>query len=101
MVDLPGTIQVEFRIEFDASFAEPPECLIKLRIADQERVMLRAEVVAIGEIQRDAVAGEHRQEMRPLPSDFETKDTGKKAGRLLFVACGDNEVIQLRYHFFH
>jgi hypothetical protein len=30
--------------------------------------------------------------MRPL-------ETGKKVGRLFFVACGDNEVIQLRYHF--
>ena len=34
-----------------------------------------------------------------MPSDLETKDTGKKVGRLLFVPRGDNEVIQLRYHF--
>ncbi len=93
MVDLAATGKVEIRVEFDASFAESPERRIKLRLTDLERVMLRAEVAAIGEIQRDAIAGEHRQEMRPLPSDLETKDTGKKVGRLFFVACGDNEVI--------
>ena len=88
MVDLAATIQVEVRVEFDASFAESPERRIKLRLTDLERVMLWAEVAAIGEIQRDAVAGEHRQEMRPLPSDFETKDTGKKAGRLSLSRAG-------------
>ena len=93
MVDLAGTIQIEIRVEFDAGFADSPERRIKLRLTDQERVMLRAEVAAIGEIQRDAIAGAHRYEMRPLPSDFETKDTGKKAGRLFFVPRGDNEVI--------
>ena len=93
MVDLAGTGKVEIRVEFDASFAEPPERRIKLGITDQERVMLWAEVAAIGEIQRDAVGGAYRQEMRPLPSDFETKDTGKKVGRLFFVPRGDNEVI--------
>jgi hypothetical protein len=44
--------------------------------------MLWAEVAAIGEIQRDAIAGDHRQEMRPLPSDFQPQDTSKKTGRL-------------------
>src|SRR4029077_18026431 len=93
MVDLAGTIQVEIRVEFDTGFTDPPERRIKLRLADQERVMLRAEVAAIGEIQRDAIARAYRYEMRPLPPDFETKDTGKKTGRLFFVPRGDNEVI--------
>src|SRR5713226_5354162 len=101
MVDLAGAGKVEIRVEFDASIVEPPERRIKLRFTDQERVMLWAEVAAIGEIQRDAIAGAYRYEMRPPPSDFETKDTGKKTGRLFFVprGDGDNEVIQLRYHF--
>lgn len=93
MVDLAGTGQVEIRVEFDTSFADPLERRIKLRVTNQERVMLRAEVAAIGEIQRDAIAGAHRQEMRPLPSDFESKDTSKKTGRLFFVARGNYKVI--------
>jgi hypothetical protein len=93
MVDLAGTGQVEIRVEFDTHFADPLERRIKLRLTNQERVMLWAEVAGIGEIQRDAIAGDHRQEMRPLPSDFQAQDTSKKTGRLFFVACGDNEVI--------
>ena len=93
MVDIAEPSQVEIRVEFDTSFADPPERRIKLRLTNQERVMLRAEVAAIGEIESDAIAGAHRQEMRPLPSDFETKDTGKKTGRLFFIAPVDNEVI--------
>ena len=93
MVDLAGTGQVEIRVEFDARFADSLERRIKLRLTNQKRVMLWAEVAAIGEIQRDAIAGDHRQEMRPLPSDFQPQDTSKKTGRLFFVTHGDNEVI--------
>jgi hypothetical protein len=93
MVDLAGTSKLKICVEFDTCVADPLERRIKFRFANQERVMLRAEVAAIEEIKRDAIAGAHRQEMGLLRSYFESQDAGEKTGRLFFVACGDNEVI--------
>ena len=85
MIDLSGSGEVEICVEFDTRIADPPERRIKPRLSYQARAVLREDVAAVAEIRRDSIAREHRHKMRPLRSDFEPQDGGKRAGRRQFV----------------
>ena len=79
----------------DAGVADPGECCVELYIADEERIMLRAEVHRVGKIEGDPVAGTDRHEVTPLRPGFQIQDISKELGRGPFVFRWDNCVIQL------
>jgi hypothetical protein len=55
----------------DTRGADAGKCSVELSFADQEGVVLGAEVCRVGKIEGDPVAGADWDEMAPLGSGFE------------------------------
>ncbi len=65
---------VEFDVIFDACPLDAGKYRVEFRLADQERAVLRLEILCLGEVEGDAVAEADGNEMRPLPSRLQSQD---------------------------
>ena len=75
------------------------EDLVELVLGDQERVVLPGDLaIGIGEVERDAVAGRHDEEVPERLGCRQPEDLRQKRRRFLLVASGDDRVVQLRNH---
>src|SRR6266480_3131597 len=63
MVDFAGTLTPRRRVVLDAAGADARQRRIELRLAYEEREVLRPEILARIKIERDAIGGPHRREM--------------------------------------
>src|SRR5215469_15926143 len=82
-----------------AAIADPrrlhsAENLIELGLADHEGVVVRLELAALVEIERQPVIDLHRCEMRMRALVFEPEDTGEELGRGDFVVRRDDGVVE-------
>src|SRR5437764_8112155 len=85
VVDLAGALSTRSGVLPNTAGADPHECGVEFRLADEERVVLRPELLAIGEIERDAVRGSDRHEMAPFRPGFQVQNVGEKFGGGPFV----------------
>src|SRR5262249_39684821 len=98
LVDLAGPLAARGGVVPDAAGADARQRRVELRLADEERVVLRAEILAIGEIERDAVGGADRHEMAPLRAGLQIQDVGEEFGRGPPVPRRDDRVIERDTH---
>jgi len=77
----------------DAAGADARQRRIELRLADEEREVLRPEILARIKIERDAIGGPHRREMAPFRPGFQVQDIGEEFRRYPFVARRDDRVV--------
>src|SRR5437773_842870 len=81
-----------------AAGADARERRVELRHADEERIVLRREILAIGEIERDAVRGADRREMAPFRTSLQIETVGKKFGGGPSVPRRVDRVIEFDAH---
>src|SRR5690348_1348679 len=98
VVDLPGSFAAKIRVMRDTRGADAGKCGVELSFADQEGVVLGAEVSRVRKIEGDPVAGADWDEMAPLGSGFQVEDVGKELGGRPFVPRRDDCVVQLYTH---
>src|SRR5260370_40031057 len=98
MVDLAGTLAARRGVMLDALGADAGIRGVELFFADEECIVLRPEILAVGEIEGDAVGGAHRGEMAPLGPGFEVEDVGEEFGRGPSVLRRDDRVVELDTH---
>src|SRR5204862_5922186 len=96
-VDFAGTLTPRRRVVFDAAGADARQRRIELRLADEEREVLRPEILARIKIERDAIGGLHRREMAPFRPGFQVQDIGEEFRRYPFVARRDDRVVRHSY----
>src|SRR5204863_8974853 len=82
----------------DAVGADERERRVEHRLADEERIVLRPEILAIGEIERDAVRGADRREMAPFRTSLQIENVGKKFGGGPSVPRREDRVIEFDAH---
>src|SRR5713101_222774 len=78
VVDLPTPITVKIRVESNAGAFDAGERGIEFALADEEGVVLSAELGGVGVVERYPVAGADRDEMRPLRSCLQSEDVGEE-----------------------
>src|SRR5438132_12364626 len=78
MVDLAGPLAAGRCVVLDPAVTDPRERRVELRLADQKGIVLRPEILPLGEIEGDPVAGPHRCEMAPFRSGFQVQDVGEE-----------------------
>ena len=93
LIDLARPLATGRRVVPDAAGADARERRVELRLADEERIVLRPEILAIGEIERDAVRGADRREMAPFRTSLQIENVGKKFGGGPSVPRRDDRVI--------
>src|SRR5204863_907598 len=98
VVDLAGPLAPGGGVVPYPAGADARQRRIELRLTDKEGVMLRPELLAIGEIERDAVRGSDRHEMAPFRPGFQVQNVGEKFGGGPFVPRRDDRVIELDTH---
>src|SRR5215472_7404482 len=63
VIDLPGPFAAKIRVMRDTRGPDAGKCAVELSFADQEGVVLGAEVCRVGKIEGDPVAGANWDEM--------------------------------------
>src|SRR5215472_992715 len=98
VIDLPEPFAAKIRVMGDTRGSDAGKCGIELSFADQEGVVLGAEVCRVGKIEGDPVAGTNWDEMAPLGSGFQVQNVSKELGGCPFVPRRDYCVVQLYAH---
>src|SRR3954452_22658939 len=98
VVDFARPLAARGGIVPDAARTDARQRRIELRFADEEGVMLRPEILAIGEIERHAVGGADRCEMAPFRTGLQVQDVGEEFGGCPSVPRRDDRVIELDSH---
>ncbi len=89
VVDFAGLRAARIGVVADALVADAGEGGVEFGVADQERVVHRPEIGAVGEIEGHAVLGADRHEMAPLRPGLEIEDVGQEFRRFPTVFCRD------------
>ncbi len=84
----------------DAGRLYPREAAVELIFGDEEGVVLRGNRLGVAgrEVERDAVAGDHRKERAKSRADLEAEDAGEELGRDPAVLGGNDGVVELDRH---
>ena len=81
------------------AFLDPAEDHVELRLADQERIVLRMwGTVVVGEVERNVICDLNNQKGTKGRWLRQTEDLRQEGCRLLLVAYADNRVVQLNSH---
>src|SRR5260370_15845445 len=80
VVDLTASGTIEICIERDARAFDPGERRVELALADEEGVVLSAEIGGVGVVERYPVTRPDLDEMRPLRSCLQPEYIGKALG---------------------
>ena len=82
----------------DACGTDSVEDGIEVVVADEERAMLRMELLGVVVVERDAICHLDRHEVTDLPWWVHAEDRGEKTRRTDLVSAGDDDVVQLDRH---
>src|SRR5260221_8983724 len=98
VIDLAAPIAIEVRVEGDIRIAHARERGVDLGVADEKGAVVRAKVIGVDIIERDAVTGAHRDEARPLRFRRQSENAGEKLRGRPLVLRRDDDVVQLYAH---
>src|SRR5260221_5158201 len=95
VIDLAAPIAIEVRVEGDIRVAHARERGIELGVTDEKGAVVRAKVIGVDIIERDAVTAAHRDEARPLRSRRQSENAGENLRGRPLVLRRDDDVVQL------
>src|SRR5579883_1627822 len=98
VVDLAGLGVAGAGVDGDALLAQPLDARVELGVAHQKGPVLRTEIVAVGEVEGDAVIGLDGDEAAPRRRVGDAQDIVQEPGGGMLVPGRDDEVVELDGH---